>query len=205
MTDKIWDIVKDAAPTLAGLAVGGPFAPIAASIVSKAIGAEDDTEGSIAAAMERIGPEKAAAALKQAEQDRSEELALMAEQNRRTLIEETNKTARAEINSNDPYVRGWRPAFGYAVKNVFLIQVGGSSIMVLIAIITEALGGIDKGATVEIINAIAAMIGATTVIWGFALSVLGVNISSRSKDKAVSAGQPPPSGVLGDIITKLVK
>ena len=48
------------------------------------------------------------------------------------------------------------------------------------------------------------MIGATVVIWGFALSILGVNISARSKDKRVAAGIPS-AGLIGDLVDRLRK
>lgn len=199
------DFIKGAAPMLGGLMVGGPFAPLVSGMISKAVGAKEDTPDAIQAAFDVMGPEAATTALQQVEKDNGPELAMMKLENEKLQTKETNETARAEINSDDPYVRRWRPAFGYAVRICFFIQVGGSSLIVLFAIIAEALNGLATGSTVLIIQAIASMIGATVVIWGFALSILGINIHSRSQDKAVQAGHPPAeSGMIGALLKKFM-
>ena len=202
----ILDFIKGVAPMIGGLMVGGPFAPLASAMISKAVGAKEDTPEAIQTAIDVMGPDAAIQAIQQAEKDNGPELSMMKLENEKLQTQETNKTARAEINSDDPYVRRWRPAFGYAVRTCFFIQVGGSSLIVLLAIIAEAMNGLKPGSTVLIIQAIASMIGATVVIWGFALSILGINIHSRSQDKAIQAGHPPSeSGMLGTLIKKFIK
>ncbi len=54
-----------------------------------------------------------------------------------------------------------------------------------------------------IINAIGTLMGAMTVMWTLALSVLGINVTSRSKDKQVSAGQEPAGGLMAALAKRL--
>ena len=50
------------------------------------------------------------------------------------------------------------------------------------------------------------LLAATThlsVIWGVALSVLGINVAKRSQDKRVAAGQPPEPGLLDRLLAPI--
>lgn len=112
-------------------------------------------------------------------------------------LAEVNKTMREESASLDPYVRRWRPTFGYSVALSWTLQMLGLTIIMGWAVIgqpTEA---------AIIIDSLAKVISALMVLWGIALSVLGVNAKKRSDDKQVAAGQTPVPGVLGALVQKL--
>jgi len=51
----------------------------------------------------------------------------------------------------------------------------------------------------EILKGLAEVNAATLGLWGIALSVIGVSVVQRSRDKQIAAGQTPPPGVLGSI------
>lgn len=88
-----------------------------------------------------------------------------------------NTTMQAEAKSNDKYVRRWRPTFGYIIGITWLIQMAALGIVM---VNTPA----DAPA---VINSMASL----SFMWGIALSVLGINVSKRSQDKALAAGHPP--------------
>lgn len=97
------------------------------------------------------------------------------------VLAEINATMRTEARSEDPYVRRWRPTFGYAVALTWTVQMAGLTYAVI--------------ATPEYAAEILAAIGSLSLIWGVALSVLGINVVKRSQDKAVEAGQGLPAGL----------
>lgn len=101
------------------------------------------------------------------------------------ILAEINATMRTEARSEDAYVRRWRPTFGYAVALTWTVQMAGLTYAVI--------------ATPEHAAEILAAIGSLSLIWGVALSVLGINVVKRSQDKAVEAGQGLPAGLGGRI------
>lgn len=104
-------------------------------------------------------------------------------------LEAVNQTMRAELASEDKYVKRWRPTLGYAVTVTWFLQMGALSAIIVLKP--------DKAA--EIITAM----GSLAVMWGFALSVLGVSVAARSKDKQIVAGQTPVPGILGALAQRL--
>lgn len=114
--------------------------------------------------------------------------------NERTLIEEVNATIRAEVNSEDKFVRRWRPAFGYCTTFCFISE------LVLIPVIKLILLAKNP----ELSSAFEEALGTPTdraTIWGFALSILGIGTVSRSNDKKTQAGME--SGLTGLVKTVL--
>ena len=103
----------------------------------------------------------------------------------KTAIAEVNETFRAEVKGDDPYVRRWRPTFGYAVALTWCLQVAG----LVYAIVARP----------EQAAAIVGAMDSLTIIWGVALSVLGVSVVKRSADKAAAAGAAP-TGALAALI-----
>lgn len=99
-----------------------------------------------------------------------------------TVVRQVNRTMRREIASDDAYVRRWRPTFGYAVAITWIIQMAGLTYAV---VATPALAG-------DILAAMTHL----SVIWGVALSVLGITVAKRSQDKALDAGAPAAAGGL---------
>jgi len=92
-------------------------------------------------------------------------------------LESVNATIRAEAASADPFTRRWRPFYGYVVALTWGGQMGAISYLVIA----------EPNQVAAIINAMVAL----SFMWVTALSVLGVAVHERSKDKQVAAGQQP--------------
>nr|WP_173976134.1 3TM-type holin [Magnetospirillum sp. LM-5] len=93
----------------------------------------------------------------------------------RAALAQVNASLRAEIRSEDWYVRRWRPTFGYAVAITWTATMAAIA-WAIVAEPTQA-------------PAIITALVNTSPIWGIALGVLGVAVVKRSQDKAV---QPRP-------------
>ncbi len=93
-----------------------------------------------------------------------------------------NTTMVAESKSSDKFVRRWRPTFGYMIALTWLIQMTALGIVM---VNTPA----DAPA---VINSMASL----SFMWGIALSVLGINVSKRSQDKALAAGHAPDKSIV---------
>jgi hypothetical protein len=97
----------------------------------------------------------------------------------REALAQINQTFRTEVQSEDAYVRRWRPTFGYAVALTW----------------TACMGAVSWAVVAEPAQApaiIAALVN-TSPIWGVALGVLGISVVKRSQDKQIKAGQEPPA------------
>jgi hypothetical protein len=88
----------------------------------------------------------------------------------RAALAQVNASLRAEIRSEDWYVRRWRPTFGYAMAITWTATMAA----IAWAIVAEP---------VQAPAIIAALVN-TSPIWGIALGVLGVAVVKRSQDKA---------------------
>lgn len=84
-------------------------------------------------------------------------------------IGEVNKSIRAEIESEDKFVRRMRPTFGYLMAITWAAQMFGLAYVIVF----------------ETPKAAAVMHGMSSlsVIWAVGLSVLGVYVYKRSEDK----------------------
>lgn len=102
-------------------------------------------------------------------------------------LESVNVTIRAEAMSNDPFVRRWRPYYGYVVATTWGLQM----LAVSAAIVLYP----------KDVPAIVAAMVSLSVMWSIALGVLGVAVHKRSNDKQVAAGQTPV-GVLAGLLGK---
>jgi len=172
--DWSWDSIKDtvarAAPLL-GSALG-PAGGAVGTLIATALGVDDNPDA-VARAI-KADPQ-ALVKLKELEREHERELKRMVLEAETARLTEINKTMRAEAAANDGFVRRWRPTFGYMVALTWLIQS--------VAIAWAMVGSPENAAA--LINAVTAL----TPMWGIALSILGINISSRSRDKRVNAGQ----------------
>jgi hypothetical protein len=114
-------------------------------------------------------------------------------------IQTVNETMQNETRSEDPYVRRWRPTWGYLTAVAWFIQILGLMLI----------GGwsvYDNPAKAsEIIAQLAALAGALTASWAMALAVLGVGVLARSKDKQVEATGQPTQGVLDKVLSAFGK
>nr|BDD45695.1 hypothetical protein 14 [Alphaproteobacteria bacterium] len=99
----------------------------------------------------------------------TESLAQMKSEEYRTQISEINQSLRAEIASNDIYVRRMRPTFGYLMAITWAAQM-----LALAWVILE-----------DPMNASLVMQGFESLglIWTVGLSVLGIYVYKRSDDK----------------------
>lgn len=84
-------------------------------------------------------------------------------------LREINVSLRAEVESNDPYVRRMRPTFGYLMALTWAAQM----FAVAFIMVFET----DKASLV--IQAIESL----SATWAVGLSVLGVYVYKRSEDK----------------------
>ena len=112
-------------------------------------------------------------------------------------LESINSTMRAESASGDKFVSRWRPTYGYAVTFTWTVQMLAFSYLLVYAVIARPT---DAG---QIINAVVAAISALSIMWGVALSVLGVYVSKRSQDKQIEAGQTPAPGLVGAMALRI--
>ncbi|MBL1321546.1 MAG: hypothetical protein COA63_010875 [Methylophaga sp.] len=101
-----------------------------------------------------------------------------------------NTTMQAEAKSNDKYVRRWRPTFGYIIGLTWLIQMAALGV-VMVNTPTDA---------PAVINSMASL----SFMWGIALSVLGINVSKRSQDKALAAGHPPEKSIVRSLTDRWI-
>lgn len=106
-------------------------------------------------------------------------------------IRQTNETYRAEVGSEDEYVRRARPGFVYALKWTWMIQVASTFASAVLAIFADAFG--DTVNAGQVISELAKLNADTTLLWAPALAVIGVYNVKRSNDKQVAAGQEPTS------------
>jgi len=197
-----WSDIGDALKKLAGptagvlvSALGQPeIAPIVGGLVSSALGVQNEPEA-VAGALQ-ADPDAAIKIqrLLAAHREKIEELHLEAKSKQ---LAEINRTIRAEYAANDPYVRRWRPTYGYTTCVTWFLE----TCAIVAAIIAAAF--VYPEHADKILAGVTALMGALTAMWGIALSVLGVNISSRSKDKQISAGKDPGPGVFQALAQRL--
>ncbi|WP_339860348.1 3TM-type holin [Thalassospira alkalitolerans] len=85
------------------------------------------------------------------------------------VLATVNRTIRAEVQSEDAFVRRWRPSFGYAVALTWIMTMGSIAAAIILTPLQAP--------------AIIAALVNTSPIWGIALGVLGVSVVKRSADK----------------------
>lgn len=88
-------------------------------------------------------------------------------------LSEINQSLRAEVASNDPYVRRMRPTFGYLMAFTWAAQMFALAYVVIFET--------DKAASV--LTGMASL----STIWAVGLSVLGIYVYKRSEDKKINA------------------
>lgn len=106
----------------------------------------------------------------------SEKMAALEIDNYQENLAEINKSLRAEIASEDQYVRRMRPTFGYLMAFTWAAQMFGIAYVI---IFDTAKSGM-----------VMAAMGNLSAIWAVGLSVLGIYVYKRSEDKlSVSANE----------------
>ncbi len=176
-----------------GGALGGPAGAIAGGMLAKALGVPSDPD-SVSQAI-AADPAAARAAAEEVEKTRRAEIEAAS-----NAAEEVSRTMRAEIKSDDKYVRRWRPTFGYVVCAVWGLQ--GIAIFVAAGAATwlAAFSPDETQAVSALLAGMRDLIGSLSVQWGIALSVLGVSVAARSKDKR---GGVESGGGIGGLINTL--
>lgn len=124
------------------------------------------------------------------------ENSLLAEDTKR--LQAINETMRAEMTSGDKYVRRWRPTWGYVTAVAWVLQSLAVAGAVAGAVVATQNG--EAAAARALLTGAADLLAALTAQWGIALTVLGVNVTSRSRDKQVAAGQSPPPSLFGRVV-----
>lgn len=104
----------------------------------------------------------------------------------------SSKNYRADGASSDKYLRRWRPTFGYGMTVAFVYQVLVFTTVAAWAVVMQP----ERAS--EIIKQLGAVIAGFGVMWGFALSVLGVYVNGRTQEK----GAPGILGTLGNLIRR---
>lgn len=148
--------------------------PVLAGILSGALGKLDHPAAKGAAealdtldeafAAGQISPEQMAEANRHAE--------VMAEMKARTYevsLSEINKSLRAEVASEDKYVRRMRPTFGYLMAFTWAAQMFGLAYVIIFETAQASL-------VIEAMESLG-------TIWMVGLSVLGIYVYKRSEDK----------------------
>jgi hypothetical protein len=176
------------APSIIKWIAGEKAGDVAEKVVGIATGVTGGAEDPIAAL--RADPALQAQFLTQWTQL---ELSLYQEETRR--LEIVNATIRAEASAGDAYVRRWRPTWGYVTAGAWALQAVALFIAVGGATLAAMRG--EAGAAAELLGGLARMLDGMTLVWSVALTVLGVAVHSRSRDKAVAAGAPPKPGLAG--------
>lgn len=104
-----------------------------------------------------------------------EKMAQIHSEEMRANTAQVNQSLRAEIISEDKYVRRMRPTFGYLMAATWAAQMFALAYVIVF----------DTPRAVAVLNAM----GSLGTIWGVGLSVLGVYVYKRSEDKKQARGE----------------
>ena len=184
--DLARQVIGLGAPVL-GTALGGPLGGVAGEILAKAIGSAAATPAAVQAQLPAVDP----ARLAEAEAQWAQMIRAEAE-TQRVAISETQATIRAEIASDDPVQKWWRPAYAFELT----VECAA-----LWAVLMHEFWTGD----IQTINALVNATALLVTYWGFRFGVLGVYISGRTREK-VSAltGQDAP-GMIERVVKAVVK
>lgn len=175
--NKCKDVIGKVAPAL-GTVVGGPFGAIAGDLIADSLGIDRDDEQALEKAIN--DPALAARLLEIQENNKTEirklELeAEIAEINADAAkVESINETMRVELAAKSGFRASWRPLFGYISAVSFGAQMLGLTYVMIFQ--TALLSDVAQG------------VGMLTTLWAIALAVLGINIRSRTDEKAMESG-----------------
>ncbi|NNF99492.1 MAG: hypothetical protein HKM93_08950 [Desulfobacteraceae bacterium] len=111
-------------------------------------------------------------------------------------LEIVNQTIRAELTSKDKINSRWRATFGYCVSLAWLVTFLAVGFAISWAVVKQP----ENAGTIY--NGIGQLLSSTAVLWTVALSILGVAVHKRSRDKETAAGVVQHS-VIGSVVSKL--
>ena len=183
-SDLAGKVIGLGAPILGG-ALGGPLGAAAGKILADALGAAQATPAAVNAAIDQaVDPNTAVAAAQQAE---SEWLTALAEIGK-AQVTEVGATQRAEIASEDPLQRWWRPLYALELS---LVECPAFALTLLHALWV----GHDAG-----INGFANLSALFMAYFGARFGVLGVYVTGRTREKQAGAtGELPPT-LIGELL-----
>ena len=170
---KVGGFLKSSLPVL-GMALTGNVSGAIGSLISSAMGVEDNPK---AVMNELKNNPEAIIKYKLAELESNKEVIIASQEVELKMLQTVNNTMQVEINSGDPFVRRWRPFYGYCVAISWLIQMLGFSFVFGYTAIKNP----EK--LMLVIQQFAVLSGSLIALWGIALTVLGVSVHKRSKDK----------------------
>lgn len=174
-------VVGLGAPLL-GTALGGPLGSAAGKILADVLNASVATPDAVGSALPSASAEKLAEA-----EARWVELMRTEAETQRAAIADTHQTIRAEMASEDPVQRLWRP--------LYAIELTLECAALWAVMVHEFWTG-----DVQTINALVSATALFIAYWGFRFGVLGVYISGRTREKvACVTGQDTP-GVLDRVV-----
>lgn len=119
-------------------------------------------------------------------------------ENQTKQLAEINTTIRAELASNDKFKSYWRPGFGWSLLITWTLLML-AIIFVLCWVVVTSPADIGK-----VFAGLSSALGPISVMWGVALTILGVNISKRSQDKMTLNNVTPPSGLLKTLANRFL-
>lgn len=178
--------IGSAAP-LVGTILGGPPGAALGQMISATLGT-DNTPDAVMKEL-KTNPD-AVVKIKQMQLDHKESLEKMHLEAETARLTQINTTMRAELASGDKFKSYWRPLFGYMVALTWFLE----SLAIVYVIITRSAEDAAK-----VITALSAL----GMMWSLALAILGVNIRSRTNDKAAMMGQDKEMGILGAIAQRI--
>jgi hypothetical protein len=154
--------------------------PILINIVAEALrGVDTPVTKGAAKALEEVEAAIKAGQITPAQMEEAhrhaEEMAKLRLEKDAETVRQVNQSLRAEVVSEDPYVRRMRPTFGYLMAFTWAAQMLGLAYVIVF----------DTAKSVMVLNAM----GSLSAIWAVGLSVLGIYVYKRSEDKKTSADQ----------------
>ncbi len=119
-------------------------------------------------------------------------------ENQTKQLTEINTTIRAELDSNDKFKSYWRPGFGWSLLITWTLLMLAIIFVLCWVVVTNPA---DIG---KVFTGLSNALGPISMMWGVALTILGVNISKRSQDKMVLNNVTPPQGLLKTLTTRFL-
>lgn len=194
---SIFDIGKAiiglGAPIL-GTALGGPLGGAAGSILASALGTSDTSETGLKIALEKLDPDGARKAVAEAEAEWARTLRAEAE-TAGIAVKAINETARAEVGSEDAFVRRARPTVLWVFSVVSVMFC-----LVLVASIAVVVYRFDAAGIATAITALVGLIGSLAMLLGVIAFPATGYVFGRSREKQTAMTGEPSPGVVGTLI-----
>ncbi|MCF8495846.1 MAG: holin family protein [Alphaproteobacteria bacterium] len=154
--------------------------PVLVHLVGEALGAVDTpvTKGAAAAlrqVQDAINTGGITAEQMSEAHRHAEEMARLSIEENKANVGEVNQSLRAEIASEDKYVRRMRPTFGYLMAITWAAQMLGLAYVIVF----------ETGKAGSVLAAMSNL----SAIWAVGLSVLGIYVYKRSEEKKGTGGR----------------